>query len=115
MNVVVLEYKAIDYFTFLDKLQMYELNWLLPNLYYATKQQLESTRFIAYMIAQSQSSKPLKITDIMTFEWDKKTMEEKANNIPTKEEIEKLKAKVKEREKEINIEKRNNINEQFIG
>ena len=50
----------------------------------------------------------------MTFEWDKKS-KEKANNIPTKEEIEKLKAKVKAREKEINIEKRNNINEQFIG
>ncbi|MBQ7854997.1 MAG: hypothetical protein IJ352_08285 [Muribaculaceae bacterium] len=106
MDIIVLEYKVTDLYTFLDKMQMYELNWLLPNLYYVTKQQLESTRFIAYMIAQSQSAKQLKVTDIMTFEWDKKTMEEKANNIPTKEEIEKLKAKVKARETEINIEKR---------
>ena len=112
--MVVLEYKVTDLYTFLDKMKMYELNWLLPSLYYSTKQQLESTRFIAYMIAQSQSTKQLKVTDIMTFEWDKKS-KEKANNIPTKEEIEKLKAKVKAREKEINIEKRNNINEQFIG
>lgn len=102
MNVVVMEYKVVDYFTFLDKLKMYELNWLLPNLYYATKQQLESTRFISYIIAQSQSTKPIKITDIMQFEWDKKETKNSTSKLPPKQEIERLKQKVLQREKQIN-------------
>lgn len=102
MNVVVMEYKVVDYYTFLDKLKMYELNWLLPNLYYATKAQLESTRFISYIIAQSQATKPIKLTDIMQFEWDKKETKNNTSKLPPKQEIERLKQKVKAREKQIN-------------
>lgn len=84
-------------------MKMYELNWLLPNLYYSNKQQLECTRFISYIIAQSQSTKPLKLTDIMSFEWDKKQVQpSKTSNQPSKKDIERLRQKALKRQEQNN-------------
>lgn len=56
-------------------------------------------RFLAYVIAQTQSTKELKITDIMKFEWDEKT---EATNMPSKADIKALKDKVNKRLNELN-------------
>lgn len=55
-------------------------------------------RFICYVVAQTQSTKELKITDIMKFEWDEKT----EANIPSKQDIKALKDKVNKRLNELN-------------
>lgn len=56
-------------------------------------------RFLAYVIAQTQSTKELKITDIMKFEWDEKN---EATNMPSKADIKALKDKVNKRLNELN-------------
>ena len=55
-------------------------------------------RFLAYVIAQTQSTKELKITDIMKFEWDEKT----ETSMPSKQDIKALKDKVNKRLNELN-------------
>lgn len=97
---MVLEYKIVDYDYFMNDMRIYEINWLLPNIQYSAKQQLENTRFICYLIAQTNSTKSIKPTDIISFEWDKKEVKNEIGI--TKNEIEQLKQKTLQREKEIN-------------
>lgn len=66
-----MEYKVCSLEYFLDKLQPYELDALLDNIEYSVKVSWEQTRFIAWMQAQSFSTKPIKITEIIKFGWDK--------------------------------------------
>lgn len=56
----------------LDEMDWYEVNSLLKYRYYAVKEQWEQTRLITYMTAQVNSNKHLKVTDIITFPWEKK-------------------------------------------
>lgn len=101
MRLLVMEYKVVDYKTFMDELRICDINWLLPQLHYSNRHQLENTRFICYTIAQSNSTKSLKPSDIMHFEWDIKEDNKKKNVTITKEDVERLKIIAKQREKEI--------------
>ena len=62
----------------------------------------EQTRLIGYIIAQSNSTKTLKQTDILRFPWDE---EEKKDTSVTDEEIERLRAKAKIVESQLNANK----------
>jgi hypothetical protein len=57
---------------------------------------------ISYIIAQSNSSKTLKLTDVMKFEWDQET-EDNDTKI-TQEDIERIKQKSNEYLKYLNNE-----------
>jgi ssRNA-specific RNase YbeY (16S rRNA maturation enzyme) len=52
-------------------MQMYEVRSLLQYSYYHDKEAWEQSRLIAYITAQTQSTKRIKPTDIMTFPWEK--------------------------------------------
>ena len=67
----------------------YEVNSLLKYRYYAVKEQWEQTRLITYMTAQVNSNKHLKVTDIITFPWEK---EEEENTRITDDDVKRLKA-----------------------
>lgn len=68
-SILVLKYNiAPDYV--LDKMQMYEARALIKYDYYSSKDSWEQSRLVAYVIAQVNSSKKIKPTDIMKFEWD---------------------------------------------
>lgn len=54
----------------LDKMQMYELESLMTNIHKKHKEGWEQARLIAYVIAQSNSTKKLKPADIIQFVWD---------------------------------------------
>lgn len=54
----------------LDKMEFYEINCLLKNIYLKDKESWERARFITYITAQCNSTKTLKPTDIMKFRWD---------------------------------------------
>ena len=79
-------------------MELYELSWILPNIYVCHKSDFEIMRFICYVVAQTQSTKELKITDIMKFEWDEKT----ETSMPSKADIKALKEKVNKRLNELN-------------
>lgn len=107
MRLLVLEYKVCTLPYFLDEMKKYELFTILPMLEYAEKQTWEQTRTIAYMVAQSNSAKKLKPTDILKFSWD--VEKETKNTKVTKEDVERITRKAKE------IEKNGFCNEVALG
>lgn len=55
----------------MDNIRYYELKPILKNLNVSVKNDWEIARQISYIIAQSQSTKKIKPSDIMQFPWDK--------------------------------------------
>jgi hypothetical protein len=55
----------------LDKMQMYEVKTLLKNSHYKNKDSWEQARMNSYIVAQVNSTKSIKPTDIMSFPWEK--------------------------------------------
>lgn len=88
-----MEYKlcGIDYF--LDKMQLYELDILLNSLQLTYKQDWERTRFNSYIIAQCNSKKKIKPTDIIKFGWDAETKHNTTKSV-SNEDVERLKNKM---------------------
>lgn len=74
----------------LDKMEMYELNAAMKYSYHGVKDEWEQARLIAYVVAQSQSSKRIKMEDIMKFPWEEDDKEH--DTMVTKEQAEMLKA-----------------------
>lgn len=77
----------------LDKMQMYELEPLISNLHRKDRNSWEQARMVAYVIAQCNSTKKLKPTDIMQFTWDSDTTGETSIS---NEDIKRLKEKAKQ-------------------
>lgn len=82
----------IDYV--MDKMEMFEARALMKYSYYADKDNWEQARLIAYLIAQTNSTKHLDMQEMIPFYWDKK--EEESNTSITKEEIDALRKKAKQ-------------------
>ena len=60
----------------LDRMEMYEVNALIKNQYRRHKDDWEQARLIAYIIAQCNSKKRMKLTDIVQFPWEKTVKDE---------------------------------------
>lgn len=73
-------------------MQWYEVEACLNGLENKNKAGWEQTRFISYIIAQVNSTKKLKPTDILSFKWDK-TEEASKETIITNEDVQRLKDK----------------------
>ena len=54
----------------LDEIEWYEINSLFKYRHYSHKDSWEQARLITYMIAQVSSRKTLKLSDILTFQWE---------------------------------------------
>lgn len=70
-----------------------EIHTLMKYSYYASKEDWEQARLIAYMTAQVNSKRRLQFQDIIEFPWEK---EEKGATSITKEDIERLKLQAQE-------------------
>ena len=64
----------------MDDMKFYELSPILKNMNVSVKNDWEIARQLSYIIAQSQSTKKIKPSDIMQFPWD-----EGYKNIPKKD------------------------------
>ena len=82
----------------LDRMNFYEIEALLENLWMKNKESWEQTRVQAYITAQTQSTKKIDMNDIMSFPWEKK--EEKVEDTP--EDIEMMRKEMKEMESRLN-------------
>ena len=71
----------------------YEVDSCLEGLTNKGKAGWEQTRFLGYITAQTQSTKKLKPTDILSFEWDQ--LSENKETTITNNDIERLKEKAK--------------------
>ena len=81
----------MDYF--MDQLQSWEVYDLYNSLQYADSPQWEQTRWLMYVVAQVNSKKQLKVTDILKFPWDIESAT-KATTI-SDEDIKRLKEKAR--------------------
>ena len=82
----------------LDRMNFYEIEALLENLWMKNKESWEQTRVQAYITAQTQSTKKIDMNDIMSFPWEKKV--EKVEDTP--EDIEMMRKEMKEMEDKLN-------------
>ena len=71
----------------MDQLQDWEVYDLYNMLQYADTNSWEQTRWLMYVIAQVNSRKQLKVTDILNFSWD----QAQKNITITDDEIRRLK------------------------
>ena len=79
---------------------MYELEAILDNLQLRHKQNWEQTRLLAYIQAQSNSTKKINITDVVKFSWD--NAKDETIDIMTDEDKDRLRKKANEIIKELN-------------
>lgn len=55
----------------MDRMEFYEIKVLIENQWMKTKESWEQARMQAFITAQVNSTKPLEMTDLMTFPWEK--------------------------------------------
>lgn len=91
---------GIDPDYFLDRMKWYEVEACIKGLENKNKTSWEQCRFLSYIIAQVNSTKKLKPTDILSFTWDKE--EDNKNTMITNEDIERLKNKANQIIKKLN-------------
>lgn len=82
----------------LDRMNFYEIEALLENLWMKNKESWEQTRVQAYITAQTQSTKKIDMNNMMSFPWEKKV--EKVEDTP--EDIEMMRKEMKEMEDKLN-------------
>ena len=87
----------------LDNMQLYEAKALLKYSDYSSRDSWEQSRLVAYLIAQTNSTKKMKPSDIIKFSWDNEEHTGISND-----EIERLRNKAKAYEQDKNIEIDNN-------
>ena len=84
---------------FLDRMKPYELTIICDSLHLRVKESWEQTRMISYLIAQTNSKKRLKPTDLMQFQWEHTDDVKQPKTKPlTIEDVERIKAQAIERE-----------------
>lgn len=71
----------------LDEMQMYEVQVAMKYGYYANKDVWEANRLTAYITAQVNSKRKLKVADIVSFPWEEK---EASDTRISKADIERL-------------------------
>lgn len=79
-----------------------EVESFIDGLNRRNREAWEQTRLLGFIIAQSNSTRTLKQTDILRFSWDE---EEKKDTSVTDEEMQRLRAKAKEVESQLNTNK----------
>lgn len=102
--ILVLRYNiSPDYV--LNHMQLYEARALLKYSDYSSRDSWEQSRLVAYLIAQTNSTKKMKPSDIIKFSWDN---EHNGDTSISNDEIERLRNKAKAYEQDKNIDIDNN-------
>ncbi len=76
-------------------MELYEVKAVMQYEYLAYKDSWEQARLIAYMIAQTNGTKRLKLSDILNFHWEK---ESDSDTSLSNEDVERLRQKAKQYE-----------------
>ena len=99
--MVCVQYGIVSVPYFLDIMKPYELSVICDSLHLRHKEQWEQSRLISYVVAQVNSKKHLKPTDIVKFPWESSKMdnEKVTKSSITIEDVERMKAKALEKEK----------------
>ena len=77
----------------MDEMEMYEIRAVMNYEYLAHKDSWEQARLVAYLVAQSNSSKRINISDIAKFYWEKEEEAGSDNTTISNDDISRLKEK----------------------
>lgn len=77
-------------------MQMYEVRAILKYEYLANKDSWEQARLISYLIAQTNSRKKLKLTDITKFYWEDESDESTSDTSMSNADLARLREKAKQ-------------------
>ena len=100
LKMLVITNHILSYEYFCDKLQEWELLWLLQNMNYAYKNEWQMVRYqLYYAIAPYTKTRYNSIQEFFPLSTDKTDNKEEHNTEITNEEIESLKEKAKRLEK----------------
>ena len=91
-QTLVIQYRLVSMEYFMDQLQDWEVYDIYNTLQYADASQWEQTRWLMYVIAQVNSRKHLKLSDILQFPWDS---EATSGKTISNEDVERLRKKAK--------------------
>ena len=86
----------------LDNMQMYEVQPLIQSMHLKYKESWEQSRMISYIMAQVNSTKTLKPTDIIKFAWDEESNSEETNKVMSDGDIKRLRLKAQEYLQKVN-------------
>lgn len=78
----------------LDSMRVYEMEALMKHADFACREAWEQTRAVVYAVAQGNSTRRLKATDVLPLPWDKK--KSAAPEKVSKRDKERLEAKAQE-------------------
>ena len=98
LRVLCFEFKVIDVPYFLDSCTLWEVNDLIDFLPWCDRNVWESQRLNAYITAQVNSTKKLRMQDICTFRWEQDKEQHGEQEI-TDNEIKRLQEKSEKWEK----------------
>lgn len=90
LKTIVSRYKLLTYTEFVN-LNDWELEFVIGMVDEAEREEWERARFVSYIIAQTQSTKKMKPSDILKFPWDGKSIEKTTT---TKQQFEDYKKKI---------------------
>lgn len=82
-------------------MKSYELSVICDKVHLKKKDDWEQARMIAYLIANANSKKRLKPTDIIQFPWEKEDGNMASTNTLTKADVERYKAIALQRQTEL--------------
>jgi hypothetical protein len=83
----------------MDKMQTWEASEIMSCYSYFNRYTWDQARSICYIMAQANSTKTLKPSDIIKFKWDEDSEIEERKNEDTKQDMEQLKQLEKRCEK----------------
>ena len=99
-KLVCVQFGIVTVPYYMDEMKPYELKVILDSLHLRIKDDWEQARLIAYMVAQVNSRKKLRPTDIIKFGWENETSTPKTESRPMDEkQYRELMIIAKEREK----------------
>ena len=75
----------------LDKMQSYEIDSLIENMWMKNKESWEQTRTVGYITAQCQSTKRLDPKELMSFPWEGDSHTEEITDDERKEILKEMK------------------------
>lgn len=73
-------------------MEFYEMECLLENLWMKNKDSWEQSRMVAYVTAQSQSTKKLDMQEMITFPWEKESEKEEITDEERQNIVKEMKA-----------------------
>ena len=97
MNIIVFQFRVVDYITFVNVLDMTDINEIMDNIPYLDRNSWEQTRFDTFITAKANFKGVKKTQDLLKFPWEDNPTNDETKKMSrktkptTKQDVEKMK------------------------